>query len=56
MRRAAHYCGLTATVMNFTKFIIGRNGAIVARFEPNADPESPEVTAAIERELAKKGE
>jgi len=36
---------------NFTKFLIGRDGSIVARFEPNVKPDSPEVTAAIEKAL-----
>jgi glutathione peroxidase len=39
---------------NFTKFLIGRKGDIVARFEPSVKPESKEVTGAIETELAKK--
>src|SRR5258707_544041 len=39
---------------NFTKFLIGRNGEIVARFESKVKPESPEVTKAIEAELGKK--
>jgi glutathione peroxidase len=39
---------------NFTKFLIGRKGEIVARFEPNVKPEGTDVTAAIEAELAKK--
>jgi glutathione peroxidase len=39
---------------NFTKFLIGRNGEVVARFEPAIAPESPEVTKAIETELSKK--
>ena len=38
---------------NFEKFLIGRNGEVVARFKPNVEPDAPEVTAAIERELAK---
>jgi len=37
---------------NFTKFLIGPDGKPVARFEPNVTPDSPEVTAAIEKELA----
>src|SRR5215470_12236533 len=36
---------------NFTKFLIGRDGQIVARFEPKVTPDSPEVTAAIEKAL-----
>jgi len=39
---------------NFTKFLIGRNGAIVNRFKSAVKPESPAVTKAIEAELAKK--
>lgn len=39
---------------NFTKFLIGRNGKIVGRFEPAIKPESPEVVKAIETELAEK--
>jgi glutathione peroxidase len=36
---------------NFTKFLIGRDGTILARFEPAVKPDSPEVTAAIEQAL-----
>jgi len=36
---------------NFTKFLVGRDGAIVARFEPAVTPESAEVGAAIEKAL-----
>ena len=39
---------------NFEKFLIGRNGEIVARFAPRVKPDSEEVTKAIETELAKK--
>src|SRR5579859_4596497 len=39
---------------NFTKFLIGRDGQIVARFEPKVTPDSPEVTSAIEKALAAK--
>jgi glutathione peroxidase len=39
---------------NFEKFLIGRNGEIVARFAPKVAPDSAEVTKAIEAELAKK--
>jgi len=38
---------------NFTKFLIGRNGEIVGRFEPKVTPESKELTEAIEAELKK---
>ena len=37
---------------NFTKFLIGPDGRPVARFEPNVTPDDPQVTAAIEKELA----
>jgi glutathione peroxidase len=36
---------------NFNKFLIGRDGAILARFEPQVEPTSPEVKQAIEKAL-----
>ena len=36
---------------NFGKFLIGRNGEIVKRFEPKVEPLDPEVTSAIEKAL-----
>src|SRR6185503_245705 len=36
---------------NFTKFLVGPDGQIVARFEPKVTPDSPEVTSAIETAL-----
>jgi len=36
---------------NFTKFLVDRNGKVVARFESPVKPDSPEVTAAIEKYL-----
>ena len=36
---------------NFTKFLAGRDGRILARFEPKVTPDSPEVIAAIEKAL-----
>jgi len=39
---------------NFEKFLIGRNGEVVARFAPRVEPTSEEVTSAIKAELAKK--
>ncbi|HKI37978.1 MAG TPA: glutathione peroxidase [Gemmataceae bacterium] len=39
---------------NFTKFLIGRNGDIVNRFDSKVKPDSDEMTKAIEDELAKK--
>ena len=38
---------------NFEKFLIGRDGHVVARFAPTTTPESPELVKAIEGELAK---
>jgi glutathione peroxidase len=39
---------------NFGKFLIGRDGKPAKRFEPDADPTSPEVVKAIEEALAAK--
>jgi len=36
---------------NFNKFLIGKDGTVLARFEPPIDPTSPEVTQAIEKAL-----
>jgi glutathione peroxidase len=38
---------------NFEKFLIGRNGAIVARFAPDLTADDPLLLAAIDAELAK---
>ncbi len=38
---------------NFAKFLVGRNGQIVARFPAGHDPLSPDVVAAVESELNK---
>jgi glutathione peroxidase len=39
---------------NFGKFLIGRNGKPIARFEPKTVPSSPEISEAIEKALEKK--
>ncbi len=39
---------------NFEKFIVGRNGEVVARFAPATKPDAPDVLKVIEAELAKK--
>jgi glutathione peroxidase len=39
---------------NFEKFVINRQGEVVARFEPRTTPDAPEVVKVIEAELAKK--
>ena len=36
---------------NFTKFLIGRDGSVVNRFEPKIVPDAPEIIAAIEKAL-----
>ncbi len=36
---------------NFTKFLVGKDGKVISRFEPNVAPESPELTAAVEKAL-----
>jgi glutathione peroxidase len=37
---------------NFTKFLVGKDGQILARFEPAVKPDSPDVVAALEKALA----
>ena len=37
---------------NFTKFLIDPDGHVIARFEPEVTPDSPQVTSAIEKALA----
>jgi glutathione peroxidase len=39
---------------NFNKFLLDREGNVIARFEPRVRPDSPEVIGAIEKALAKK--
>lgn len=36
---------------NFTKFLVGKDGKVVSRFESKVAPDSPELTAAIEQAL-----
>lgn len=60
---APFYKNLTATetkpakagkiTWNFEKFLIGKNGEVVARFSPRTSPDDAEVVKAIEAELAK---
>lgn len=38
---------------NFEKFLLGRDGEVVARFHSDVTPEAAQLTALIERELAK---
>ncbi|MEU6253205.1 glutathione peroxidase [Streptomyces sp. NPDC047043] len=37
---------------NFEKFLIGRDGTVVARFSPQTEPDSAELVAALEAQLA----
>ena len=37
---------------NFNKFLVGKDGTVLARFEPKVEPGSPEVKEAIEKALA----
>ena len=40
-----------AILWNFEKFIVGRDGTVVARFTPDTDPQADALVMAIEREL-----
>src|ERR1700739_1610074 len=37
---------------NFTKFLVGPDGKVIARFDSKVEPESSEVTSAVEKTLA----
>jgi glutathione peroxidase len=41
---------------NFEKFLIGRDGKVVARFKPGMKPQTDQIVKAIETELEKKAE
>ena len=41
---------------NFQKYLVGRDGTVIARFHPRVKPESEEITSAIEKALAEKAE
>ena len=50
--------GMTPTVepevlWNFEKFLLSKDGVVVARFSPETTPDNPLMTKAIEAELAK---
>jgi glutathione peroxidase len=38
---------------NFTKFLVGPDGKVIARFDSKVEPQSKEVTSAVEDALAK---
>jgi glutathione peroxidase len=46
--------GGTDITWNFEKFLVGRNGEVVARFGPRVQPNDPTLVAAIEQALAAK--
>lgn len=37
---------------NFEKFVVGRDGQVLARFAPTVKPDAPELAAALEKALA----
>ena len=37
---------------NFAKFLVGKDGQLIARFNPRVAPDAPELVAAIEKALA----
>lgn len=38
---------------NFEKFLVNRDGDVVARFAPTVEPDSPEIIAAVEEALSR---
>ncbi|WP_296943951.1 glutathione peroxidase [uncultured Massilia sp.] len=42
----------TDVLWNFEKFLVGRDGRVVARFNPDVAPDDPQLLAAIDRALA----
>jgi len=38
---------------NFTKFLVGKDGKVIARYESKVKPDAPEVVAKLEEELKK---
>jgi len=43
----------TEVLWNFEKFLIGRDGEVVARFAPDVPADDPRLVAAVDAELAK---
>ncbi|MCP4570949.1 MAG: glutathione peroxidase [bacterium] len=43
--------GLEEPSWNFTKYLVGRDGQVIARFGPRTKPDDPELLAAIDRAL-----
>ena len=44
--------GLEDPSWNFTKYLVGRDGKVIARFAPKTAPDAAELTAAIDQALA----
>jgi glutathione peroxidase len=42
---------LPELLWNFEKFLVGRDGAVIARFAPDMPPNDPKILAAIEKAL-----
>jgi glutathione peroxidase len=38
---------------NFTKFLVGKDGKVISRFESKVTPDSPELTSAVEQALSR---
>ena len=41
----------SAPEWNFTKYLVGKDGKVIKRFGPSTEPESKEITSAIEAAL-----
>ncbi|HEY3781667.1 MAG TPA: glutathione peroxidase [Fimbriimonadaceae bacterium] len=39
---------------NFGKFLVGRDGKVIARFNPKVKPDDPQITEALDKALAEK--
>ncbi len=55
-RDKLHGYGLTThplpeILWNFEKFLIGKNGAVIARFAPDMPPDDPRLVSAVEKAL-----
>jgi glutathione peroxidase len=44
--------GLEEPTWNFTKYLVGRDGKVIARYAPRTKPDDPELRSAIEAALA----
>ena len=50
--KAAHSQTGDEIKWNFTKFLVGPDGRVITRFEPEVTPDAPQVTSAIEKALS----